>query len=181
MKMIPAPPQPARHPQRAGFSLVEVTLALGVAAFCLVAVFGLLPVGLSSNQTAITQTTAASVAAQIAADLHATPPSAGTSALGFKIPAAGGGASTNPQVLYFTATGQKSGAVDANTTSPILTGSAAAYYRANVGFAPPSSTGKRNATMVRILVTWPAAGPQAAGWPTSFVGSFASVTALDRN
>ncbi|HEV2841922.1 MAG TPA: hypothetical protein VGW39_11395 [Chthoniobacterales bacterium] len=32
-----------------GFSLVEVTLALGVASVCLIAIFGLLPVGLRTN------------------------------------------------------------------------------------------------------------------------------------
>ena len=29
----------------AAFSLVELTLAIGIAAFCLIAVFGLVPVG----------------------------------------------------------------------------------------------------------------------------------------
>ena len=36
----------------AAFSLVELTLALGVAAFCLVAVFGLVPVGVQTNRSA---------------------------------------------------------------------------------------------------------------------------------
>ena len=49
----------------AAFSLVEVTLALGVAAFCLIAVFGLLPVGVNSDQTSIQQTAAASLATSI--------------------------------------------------------------------------------------------------------------------
>ena len=38
------------------FSLVEVTLALGVAAFCLIAVFGLMPVGVQTNRNATSQT-----------------------------------------------------------------------------------------------------------------------------
>ena len=38
------------------FSLVEVTLALGIAAFCLIAVFGLMPVGVQTNRNAISQT-----------------------------------------------------------------------------------------------------------------------------
>jgi uncharacterized protein (TIGR02598 family) len=32
------------------FSLVEVTLALGIAAFCLIALFGLMPVGVQTNR-----------------------------------------------------------------------------------------------------------------------------------
>src|SRR5437773_11749789 len=56
-----------------GFSLVEVTLALGVGAFCLIAVFGLLPVGLQTHQRATSQTAAASIMANVVADLRATP------------------------------------------------------------------------------------------------------------
>ncbi len=59
-----------RH-QVSAFSLIEVTLALGVAAFCLIAVFGLLPVGVNTNQSSIQQTAAASFATRIAADLRA--------------------------------------------------------------------------------------------------------------
>ena len=47
------------------FSLVEVTLALGIAAFCLLAIFGLLPVGIKSQQNAIGQTVAAGIATGI--------------------------------------------------------------------------------------------------------------------
>src|SRR5437870_13907184 len=53
------------------FSLVEVTLALGVAAFCLLAVFGLMPVGVQTNRNSTSQTTAANIAALAVADLRA--------------------------------------------------------------------------------------------------------------
>lgn len=43
----------------AAFSLVEVTLALGVTGFCLIAILGLIPVGISSNQAASEQTSTA--------------------------------------------------------------------------------------------------------------------------
>src|SRR5450759_620995 len=56
-----------------GFSLVEVTLALAVAAFCLIALFGLLPLGVQTNQSSISQTAAASVLSSVVADLRATP------------------------------------------------------------------------------------------------------------
>src|SRR6058998_3892626 len=55
------------------FSLVEVTLALGVAAFCLIAVFGLMPIGVQTSQRATSQTAAASIIADVVADLRATP------------------------------------------------------------------------------------------------------------
>lgn len=184
MKKIASPDHSCRFhlSRRDGFSLVEVTLALGIAAFCMLAIFGLIPVGLSSNQAAVIQTEGAGVASQVAADLEAAAPSSSasvTSALGFKIPAPGGAASTNPQVLYFTEAGQKTGSVGTGTT-PTLTGTGAAFFRANVGFTPPGS-GQRKATTARILITWPAVGTQTSGWPTTFTGSFEGVTALNRN
>src|SRR5437667_991792 len=55
----------------AAFSLVEITLALGVAAFALVAVLGMLPVSLKTQQASGNQTKANSIISQIAADLRA--------------------------------------------------------------------------------------------------------------
>src|SRR5439155_2083771 len=55
----------------AAFSLVEITLALGVAAFALLAIFGLLPTSLKIQQASIQQTTANTIASQIVADLSA--------------------------------------------------------------------------------------------------------------
>ena len=55
------------------FSLVEVTLALGVAAFCLIAIFGLMPVGVQTTRNATSQTTSTNIVAAVVADLRATP------------------------------------------------------------------------------------------------------------
>lgn len=63
-----------------GFSLIEVTLALGVAAFCLIAVFGLMPVGVQTNRNATSQTAATNIIAAVVADLRATPLTNPTSA-----------------------------------------------------------------------------------------------------
>src|SRR5437667_8594329 len=53
------------------FSLVEVTLALGVAAFCLIAVLGLLPTSLKTQQSSIQQTTANQIISTIFSFLRA--------------------------------------------------------------------------------------------------------------
>ena len=58
-------------PKAAAFSLVEVTFALGIAAFCLLTVFALIPVALKTQQASIQQTTANTIASQIVADLSA--------------------------------------------------------------------------------------------------------------
>src|SRR5438552_3957312 len=54
-----------------GFSLVELTLALGVAAFCLVAVLGTFPVGVKTQRVSVQQTTANAVISQVTAFLRA--------------------------------------------------------------------------------------------------------------
>src|SRR5207247_4529651 len=61
------------------FSLVEVTLALGIAAFCLIAVFGLVPIGVQTNRNATSQTAATNIMAAVVADLRATPTANNTS------------------------------------------------------------------------------------------------------
>src|SRR5215813_10853354 len=57
----------------AGFSLVELTLALGVAAFCLIAVFGLVPVGVQTNRNATSQTAATNILSSVVSDIRASP------------------------------------------------------------------------------------------------------------
>src|SRR5438105_9667881 len=64
---------------KCAFSLVEVTLALGIAAFCLIAVFGLMPVGVQTNRNATSQTAATSLMAAVVSDLRATPKANATS------------------------------------------------------------------------------------------------------
>src|SRR5439155_11466122 len=57
--------------QIAGFSLVEVTLALGVAAICLLSLMALLPVASKTQQNGIQQTTANQIISQLNAVLRA--------------------------------------------------------------------------------------------------------------
>jgi type II secretory pathway pseudopilin PulG len=53
------------------FSLVEVTLALGVAALSLLVLFALLPVALKAQQASIHQTTANKILSEIVGDMRA--------------------------------------------------------------------------------------------------------------
>ena len=50
---------------RLGFSLVEVTLALGIVSFSMVAIFGLLPVGLDVSRQAIDTTVCSQITQQM--------------------------------------------------------------------------------------------------------------------
>ncbi len=151
-----------------GFSLVEVTLALGVAAISLLAIFGLLPVGLQTNRNAIEQTTAVNLLSAVIADLRATSPTtprgeaAISSQFRINIPPNPVTAPTTV-TLYFTGEGQSS-------TSLIPE----SRYRLTVIFLP-NGPGSRSATFAGLKMTWPAAHL------TVPEGSAQLFTALDRN
>src|SRR5437763_2263240 len=158
--------------QSAGFSLVEVTLALGVAAFCLIAVLGLLPPSLKTQQASIQQTTANQIISTIFADLRADirlPPGLESKVCGDNPPCAWGDLHghwhdvATPFTLYFTNEAKQTGTL--NGASP-----ADAVFRATIIYRfPPSET----TTLANITVTWPARG----GVPT---GSVTSVMAVNR-
>lgn len=155
--------------KRDAFSLVEVTLALGVAAVSLLAIFALLPVGVRTNQIAIEQTASGDILSAVAADLRATPvttPRGGATAsprFAIGIPSNPVGAST-VATLFFTEHGQFSANIRANSR-----------YRVTVTFLP-NGVGVRTATFADLRATWPAAAsvPNAGGAAEMFI-------ALDRN
>ena len=153
------------HYRTAAFSLVEVTLALGVAAFCMIAVFGLLPVGVQTNQRATSQTSATSIMANVIADLRATPnpPSLNTS-VQYQIRFG------NSKTLYFDSSGRCStdlaGTIkpDSFSWSPPIQ----PRYQLNVTFHWTSGAD--------LKVTWP-----AAATVTNARGSTEMFAAFDRN
>lgn len=123
------------------FSLVELTIAIGVAAFCLIAVFGLVPVGVQTNRNATSQTAATSIMAAVVADLRATSTTANTSsqfAISF--------GTSGTQTRYFDGAG---------TASLLLT--ATSRYRLDITWSPAPS-GLRYAD---VKVWWPAAATAA--------------------
>lgn len=154
--------------RQAGFSLVEVTLALGVTAFCLLAIFGLLPIGLKNTQASVEQTAANSILSAVAADLRATPATVppGQAAVSpqFSIPIPANPVTAAPPTttLYFTGEGKSSILLATDSR-----------YRLKVDF-PSNGSSARAATFVTLQVSWPAAPSNAAGSVQTFV-------ALDRN
>ena len=169
------------------FSLVEVTLALGVASFCLIALFGLLPVGLNSNQLAVQQTAASGILSAATADLLATrPPSPQEEANGtaivsqqfcISVPVNPLTAPPAATTLYFSTAGQCSTDLG-GSTKPDGTSWAPAIQpvsRLTVTFLPNGANLKAT-TFVNLRVTWPAAASLATA--SSSVQTF---VALDRN
>lgn len=59
--------------RKAGFSLVEVTMALGLVSFCLVAMLGMLPVGLKQERSASEQLAATQLLAAVENDFQNIP------------------------------------------------------------------------------------------------------------
>ena len=149
------------------FSLVEVTLALGVAAVSLLVIFSLLPIGVQTNQRSIEQTASVDLLSAVAADLRATPvttPRGGATTstqFGINIPAAGGTGSTT---LFFNSAGQSSTSQQSDSR-----------YRMTVTF-PSTGGGAKTATFVDLKVTWPAAAAIA-----NAQGSAEIFAAFDRN
>jgi uncharacterized protein (TIGR02598 family) len=146
-----------------GFSLVEVSVALGVAAICLMTVFAFLPIGLRTAQNANEQVASGDIIGAVAADLRATPTTLSTSPrFAIPIPANPVGARTTTK-LFFDTHGQFSPAMTADSR-----------YQLIVTFLP--NRGARSATLTNLKMTWPAAAS-----PENAAGSGEMFLALDRN
>jgi type II secretory pathway pseudopilin PulG len=164
--------------QRHAFSLVEVTLALGVASFCLLSVFALFPAGVALNQISLQQTADATLARGIAMDLSVTPksvpPTTQTSPrYGIPIPVTG----TASHTLFLKDDGTISGAIDTDAVASLDP-----RYRATITFTAPSSASYKTAIGVRVLITWPALADKSAGTaPSKYLGAYEVQTALNRN
>ncbi len=170
-------------PAAGAFSLVELTLALGIAALCLITVFALMPVAVLTNRNATSQTTATNIAALAVADLRAAKtaspmlgispiPTDPTSPPQFVppdvVPCSGGHTSSTSQIRYFDGQGQSSSSF-----------SSTSLYRLIVTFVKnTTATPTSGATYVNVKVTWPAAIDPCATTPGGSVQTFA---ALSRN
>jgi len=132
---------------RAAFSLVELTLALGVAAVSMLVIFSLLPIGLQTNQRSIEQTASVDILSAVAADLRATPATtprgnpATSTQFGISIPAAG---STGTTTLFFNGAGQFASSQQSDSR-----------YRATITFVS-SGGGPKTAIFADLQITWPA-------------------------
>ncbi len=160
----------------AAFSLVEVTLALGVAAFCLIAVLGLLPTSLKTQQSSIQQTTANQIISTIFSFLRADvrlPPGQENKVCGDDGSCDWGNLHGNwgrralPDTLYFNKEAKQIGLGGDPPTD--------AVYRATITYRlPPSET----TALADIRVTWPArVDPDSGGVPA---GSVTSLIAVNR-
>ena len=162
-----------------GFSLVEVTLALGIAAFCFIAVIGIIPVGVQTNRNATSQTAATNIMTAVVTDLRATSKTKfGSPQFGITIPSnhtSGAASDCQPcancwnaqtQTRYFDGTGK-------------VVASAAGLYRVTLTLMQnPTATTTTGALFYDVRATWPAQADPCATTPSGSVEMFA---AFDRN
>jgi type II secretory pathway component PulJ len=157
----------------AAFSLIEVVLALGVAAFGLIAVMGMLPAGLKVHQTSIQQTTANEIMGAILNDLRADvvlPPGQASKETdsGFGLHGHWAAVAT-PDTLFFNNDGSQTGAV-AQGTAPAAP--ADAVFRAKITYLfPPTAT----TTVANVTITWPAQVDPTTGVQVGSVGTYIAV------
>jgi uncharacterized protein (TIGR02598 family) len=154
----------------AGFSLVEVTLALGVAALCLIVLLGLLAVGVKTQQASMQQTTANDIMSMILGDLRADvrlPPGQ------YKHYEEDSGFGLHghwahvlaPDTIYFTNQAKMTGNLNATTAPPD------AAFKATVSYLFPPNVSTSVAT---VTVSWPAAAPSTAV-PAGSLNTFIAV------
>ena len=163
----------------AAFSLVEVTLAIGIAAFCLIAVIGIIPVGVQTNRNAASQTAATNIMTAVVTDLRVTPKTKfGSPQFGITIPSdhtSGAASNCQPcatcwnqqtQTRYFDGSGK-------------VVASTAALYRVTLTLVQnPTATTTTGALFYDVRATWPAQADPCATTPSGSVEMFA---AFDRN
>ncbi len=168
-------------PETAAFSLVEVALALGVAAFALLAIMGMLPMSLKTQQASIQQTTANTIISQIFSDLRADvrlppgqaskacpdPPDPNQPCQWDQLHGHWRNVAT-PDTLYFTNEAKQTGTINGSPPQD-------AVFRAKITYRfPPTET----TSLADITVSWPAqVDPDQGGTPT---GSATSLIAVNR-
>lgn len=103
------------------FSLVEVTIAIGLVSFCLVAMLGVLPVGLSQERKSTDQTLATQALSAVVADFqNAATNATNTPAYNVTIPKIGEAAVSSTLALdeYFTTNSAKQFDVSCRVEAP---------------------------------------------------------------
>lgn len=139
------------------FSLVEVTIALGILGFVILAVVGLLSVGLKSNQVSIEETRAALLLTMLEADLRNTHPGlngSGKSAIfQLDLPYA-----TNAQGYTFNP-GLTAGAFSTTGVNdaelPVPLNGSRPRFQTSVTYLEVPPVGSLKPILARLIVNWP--------------------------
>jgi|GEM_PF-1879217 len=148
----------AHKSSQQAFSLVEITLALGIVTCSMLVVIGLLPVGLQTMQDSAVQYGLASISQQISSELQGMPFTASESNSGYAITALND--SGNSRIEYYTREGIL-------TTSTATSMNTFPYFKATYSTNDPAVPGATasypgNLQNVRVTVSYPYQAPQAS-------------------
>ena len=134
---------------RLAFSLVEVTLALGIASFAIVLLVALLPIGLRSTRDSLEESAALNVIAAVVADRQATPYD--TASTLYQLPALTPG---------MTVSSNSFGVSKDNDFIPSSNpaGLTTARFRVDYRLTPPVSASLAP-FVCQLKVSWPASSP----------------------
>ena len=172
----------------AAFSLVELSIALGVITFCLLTIIGLLAIGINSTHSSTTQTAATNLLTAVTSDLESVPnitPSYTPAAAKGTVASPGGLHGINGSPVY-----NLSIPVNGGTGTPTLTTlyvgengltnttAAGMLYRVSIWITPGNNTTypTHQETFARVLISWPAVSPY-----TSAQGYVENVVAINRS
>jgi Tfp pilus assembly protein PilV len=170
-----------RHPSIAGFSLVEVTLALGVVVFCLVTILGLLAVGANSTHVSAIQTSATNILTAVASDMESTPNITPAYTASGSLPVVKGTVAETSEIYGITVPAGGAGATSFKTVyiaedGTVATTTATALYELNVWVRASSTASAQQETVARLMISWPAqvqvfnaAGTQLLNNPQGYV------------
>ena len=130
------------HSSYAGFSLIEVVIALGIFAFCIVAIVGLLPVGMNSVRSVSNENNAIHIASSIEGIWQVAPTNTSITNSNFPITNLYIGATNNALPFYFNEFGEQTDSAGAsvNMTYTATT---------NTNFLPST------AYDVKMIFKWP--------------------------
>ncbi len=135
------------------FSLIEVVIALGIFSFCIVGIFGLLPVAMSSVQSVYNESNANNIAESIAGFWEVAPSGENSTAGGnFTMGSFTVGNPANETFYY-------------NNDGNIVTDNTDASLKLN--YAASSLSGYANSYTLNLTFTWPANAPDDSSTVTT--------------
>ena len=143
------------HTSKAGFSLIEVVIALGIFAFCIVAIVGLLPVGMNSVRSVSNENNAIHIASSIEGIWLVAPTNKSIANSAFPITNLYVGA-TNSSVFYFNEFGEQTDSAGASvnmTYTANLSTSLLSSYDVKMIFKWPPHATSANATVREFSYT----------------------------
>jgi hypothetical protein len=158
----------------AAFSLAAVSVALGIAMFCLVALLGLLTAASKTQQSDIQQATAENIITGIEVHLRTDTRPPPDQPLKEQISAFGlhgdWGRVNAPETLFFCNDAQLVGGPYSGTADPPAP--AGATFRAKITYLRPPNISISAAT---VSVSWPAQAIPATGTPAGKIEAFIAV------